>query len=78
MKILICGSRNYPRADKVRRYVSRLPEGTQIIVGDAKGVDSWAYKVAKAKGIKVRRFKAFQDFLLFLLSCRDDPNRRIK
>lgn len=52
-RIAIVGSRDYPHLDQVRAYVAGLPEGTTIISGGARGVDSVAAEAAKARGLAV-------------------------
>lgn len=42
----------------VEKYVSRLPNGTEVVSGGASGVDSWAFQEAtRRKGIKVTVFR---------------------
>ena len=54
----IVGSRGFPYRDLVSRFVARLPEGSTVISGGARGVDSWATDAAKAHGLTVEVFPA--------------------
>jgi hypothetical protein len=47
--VAVVGSRDYPRLDLVRAYVATLQPGDTLITGDAGGVDSAAYKTARAR-----------------------------
>ena len=58
MKIAIVGSREYPRPQDVTDYVARLPADTVIVSGGARGVDSWAERAARARGLAVEIFPA--------------------
>ncbi len=58
MKIAIVGSRDYPHPEEVRAYVNGLEEGDEVISGAARGVDSWAAKAARERGLKVTEFPA--------------------
>ena len=61
MRVLVCGSRTYPRPDVVRAFVSRLARkypNAVIIHGAAPGVDTWAGKAAAACGLAVIPFPA--------------------
>ena len=53
MRIAIVGSRDYPRLDLVARYVAALPDGTVVVSGGARGVDSVAAGAARARGLEV-------------------------
>lgn len=60
MKVLVCGSRDWPALDK-RRIFARLAElghGTEVIHGGAPGADSFADFWCRQLGIPVREFKA--------------------
>jgi hypothetical protein len=52
-RVAIVGSRNYPDEAAVRRYVDALPEGTVVITGGARGVDTWAEQSARLRGLEV-------------------------
>lgn len=53
MKIAIIGSRNYPRPELIIDYIARLPPGTTIISGGARGVDSVAETQASLRNIPI-------------------------
>lgn len=46
-KVAIVGSRDYPLLQEVWRYVRRLPIGTVVVSGGARGVDTSAENAAK-------------------------------
>lgn len=50
--VAIVGSRTYPDLDLVREYVAELPEGTVVISGGARGVDSVAEQAARKRGLE--------------------------
>ncbi len=58
LKIAIVGSREYPHPEEVRDYVNGLEEGDEVISGAARGVDSWAAKAARERGLKVTEYPA--------------------
>lgn len=58
MKVAIVGSRDYPNERQVVDYVNTLPLDTVIISGTARGVDRWAEKAARARGMTVETFPA--------------------
>lgn len=43
---------------QVREFVRSLPEGTIIVSGGAAGVDTWAAKAARKRGLKVVEHRA--------------------
>lgn len=51
--VAIIGSRDYGNLAAVRDYVNRLPEGTVVISGGARGVDSAAAHFARERKLKV-------------------------
>lgn len=53
MKIAIVGSRDYENLAAVRAYVRRLPLGTIVISGHARGVDRTAEIEARRVGLEV-------------------------
>ncbi len=58
-KILICGSRDFTRLNKVTYFVNKLISITDsVIVGDARGVDTRAIIHGRKLGITVNVFKA--------------------
>jgi len=52
MRIAIVGSRAFQNCDVVSGFVGRLPKGSIVISGGAKGVDSWAAKAAREAGLE--------------------------
>ena len=56
MKIAIVGSRDFPDLEVVKEYVRGLPEGTVVISGGARGVDSTAEAEARLCGLEVISF----------------------
>lgn len=60
MKVLICGSRNWPTFDDdlIRNYVESLPPDAVVIEGGAPGADSHARFWAAQRGLEVRELKA--------------------
>jgi hypothetical protein len=58
VKVLIAGSRDYPRLDQVTRYVAELPELTTVIHGCARGVDRTAGDAAEARGLGIEEHPA--------------------
>jgi hypothetical protein len=58
MIVAIVGSRNFKDLTAVVDYVLSLPEGTLIVSGGAKGVDSVAADAARIKGLVVREYLA--------------------
>ena len=61
MWVAVVGSRDYPDWKAVREYVESLPEGTTVVSGGARGVDSWAERAALACGLDTRIFPADWD-----------------
>ncbi len=53
MRIGIVGARDYPNLDKVAEFVAALEDGTVVVSGGAKGVDSAAAKSARLRGLEV-------------------------
>lgn len=54
----IVGSRDYANLDRVRRFVAKLPEGSTVVSGAARGVDETAEGSARARGLEVLSFPA--------------------
>jgi hypothetical protein len=52
-RVAIVGSRGYPDRLLVESFVNHLPSDTVVISGGAKGPDSWAEAVARARGLEV-------------------------
>jgi hypothetical protein len=61
MRVLICGTRVFSDEKVIRDVLRRLPEGSVIIEGGAKGADSIAAKVAGERGLEVLEFAADWD-----------------
>jgi predicted Rossmann fold nucleotide-binding protein DprA/Smf involved in DNA uptake len=58
MRVLIAGSRDYPRLDQVRKYVAEMPEDWTVIHGGARGVDRTAGDAAEARGLGIEEHPA--------------------
>lgn len=62
MRILVCGSRDFPDKDMIRKVLAEYtPFDITIIEGGARGADTLAREVAEEIGFKVREFKAQWD-----------------
>lgn len=61
MKVCICGSRDFRDLTLVHDYIAKLPAGTIIISGGARGVDQAAEAAAKALGFDSEVFPAHWD-----------------
>jgi hypothetical protein len=57
-RVLIFGSRNYPRMDLVDAFVDILPSDTIVVSGCAPGVDTRAERRAKKRGLKFEGYPA--------------------
>jgi len=57
-RILVCGDREWENTEAIVRELSKLPPGTVIIEGEARGADSIARDVAIGLGFEVLRFPA--------------------
>jgi predicted Rossmann fold nucleotide-binding protein DprA/Smf involved in DNA uptake len=73
-QVAVVGSREYARLDLVREFVLRLPEGSTVISGGARGVDQTAVNVARARGLETIVFQA--DWQKH--SCRAGPMRNVE
>ena len=58
MRVLVCGSRDWNDRDMIRAALSRLPSGTIVIEGEARGADLLARSVAEELGFEVVKFPA--------------------
>jgi hypothetical protein len=58
MRALVCGSRDWHRADLVRAKLATLPRGTTILHGGARGADTIAATVARSLGFDVVEYPA--------------------
>ena len=58
LTVLVCGSRDWPAPERptIRAWLARLPPGTVIIHGAARGADSIAGAVAAELGFAVRPY----------------------
>jgi len=58
--VLCCGSRDWPASERptIRAWLARLPPGTVVIHGAARGADSLAASVAQELGFAVRPYPA--------------------
>lgn len=61
MKVLVCGSRDLVDQAPIERELRKLPPGTIIIHGAARGADNIAGYVAKRLGFIVRPYPADWD-----------------
>lgn len=57
-KVLICGSRDWTDRGLIHDWIARLPKGTIVIHGGAKGADRIAGEEAEAFGLEVRVYPA--------------------
>jgi hypothetical protein len=53
MRIAIIGSRGFSEPRKVTDYVASLPDAAVVVSGGARGVDTWAERAARARGLGV-------------------------
>ena len=58
IKVLVCGAREWTDRETIRAWLSRLPPGTTVIHGAARGADSIAGEVAAELGFTVRSYPA--------------------
>ena len=56
--VLVCGDRKWTNWAAILTRLSKLPPGSTIVEGDAKGADRIAGHIAKALGFKLRVFPA--------------------
>lgn len=56
MRVLICGSRTWNRISEIAAVIDKLPTGTVIIHGAAKGADSIADACAQVAGLPILKF----------------------
>lgn len=56
--VVVCGSRTWNDAAIISRRLKKLPRGTIIRHGGARGADNLAGRVARSLGFKVEEFKA--------------------
>jgi hypothetical protein len=53
MKVVITGDREWKDAELIRERLERLPAGTTLIVGKARGADTIAEKIGRALGFTI-------------------------
>ncbi len=53
LRVLITGSRNYQAPEPIRRELEKLPPGTVVIHGGARGADELAGTIAAELGLEV-------------------------
>lgn len=58
MRVLICGDRNWTQFEPIEREIEKLPKGSVVIQGEAKGADTIAKIVAKKYKLDVISFPA--------------------
>jgi hypothetical protein len=58
MIVLVCGDRDWQDKELIKKELSKLPPGTIIVEGGARGADTLAKQVAKELGFEVREYKA--------------------
>lgn len=58
MRVAIVGSRTWTDEATIRRYVDKLPATATVVSGGSPGVDTMAEHAARARGLRVRVFRA--------------------
>ena len=58
MKVLVCGDRNWDNIEAIARELKKLPEGTVIVHGAARGADTIAGLVAEEIGFVIEAYPA--------------------
>jgi len=58
MRILVCGDRNWTSKTAIERELKKLPEGSVIIEGEARGADTLGRIVAEELGFEVEKYPA--------------------
>jgi hypothetical protein len=53
MKVLVCGDRNWSSESVILERLSKLPAGTTVIEGGARGADQMAGAIARRLGLPV-------------------------
>jgi SLOG family YspA-like protein len=51
VRVLVCGSRDWDDRTVIARRLVKLPSGTLVILGGAKGADAIAEEMARARGL---------------------------
>lgn len=58
MRVLVTGSRTWTYAATMRDRLARLPRDATIVVGDARGADAHAIRIARNLGLNVEIHRA--------------------
>jgi len=58
MKVLVTGDRDWNDAELIEKHLEKLPKGTLIIQGGARGADTLAKQAAYRLGLEVETYKA--------------------
>lgn len=58
MLVLVCGSRSWRDGEAIRKRLARLPRGTTVLHGGARGADRLAGTVARSLGLAVVELRA--------------------
>lgn len=58
LKVAVVGSRNYTRLDLVRMAIEVMHDNVTVVSGSAKGVDQYAEKIARSRGLAVEIYPA--------------------
>jgi YspA, cpYpsA-related SLOG family len=58
MRVLVCGSRSWKDARRIRQRLAELPRSTIVIHGEARGADALADAAARGLGLTVMTFPA--------------------
>lgn len=73
MKVLVCGSRSWADVEAIRERLRKLPRGTTIVHGAARGADQLAGTVAGQLGLTMLAFPINDDDRLRAGSTRLAP-----
>jgi hypothetical protein len=58
VKVLVCGARDWVERGPIERELRKLPPGTIVVHGAARGADTIAGEVARELGFEVRPYPA--------------------
>lgn len=61
MKVLVTGDRNWTNREVIERELRKLPPGSIVVHGAARGADSIAGEIARRLGFEVRPYPADWD-----------------
>ena len=79
MKVAIVGSRDYPDARQVVRFVLDLPPDTIVISGGARGVDCWAETTAHMIGLEhIIHKPKIEAYMPYAMSCLERNTRIVE